>query len=78
MGADEGAGEHLESLRSEYLDSLLRRAEMREDKAETEPAESAERKKLLGDAEALYERHVHQVPHAYGGHSIADRTRLVC
>jgi tetratricopeptide (TPR) repeat protein len=44
----------LESLRSEYLDSLLRRAEMLEDKAETEPAESAERKKFLGDAATLY------------------------
>ena len=52
--SDEGASERLESLRSEYLDSLLRRAEMLEDKAETAPAESAERKKLLADAAALY------------------------
>ncbi len=54
LAAGDGASEHLESLRAEYLDSLLRRAETLEDKADTEPADSAERKKLLNDAIQLY------------------------
>jgi tetratricopeptide (TPR) repeat protein len=52
--AADGASERLEALRAEYLDSLLRRAETLEDKADTEPADSAERKKLLNDAIRLY------------------------
>ena len=54
LEAAEGASEQLKTLRNEYLDSLLRRAETLEDKADTEPADSAERKKLLNDAAKLY------------------------
>lgn len=52
---DDNAGVDLEALRNEYLDALLRRAEVLESKADTEPAGSAERTKLLTDAVALYD-----------------------
>ncbi|MHB8955764.1 MAG: hypothetical protein ACYC4U_22525 [Pirellulaceae bacterium] len=55
LGADSEAGDQVESLRGEYLDSLLRRAEMLEDKADTAAAESADRTKWLGDAASLYQ-----------------------
>ncbi|MHB8969026.1 MAG: hypothetical protein ACYC3X_02995 [Pirellulaceae bacterium] len=66
-GADESGDDQLESLRTEYLDSLRRRAEMREDKAETEPAESAERKKLLSEAETLYKEMFTKYPTRLAG-----------
>ena len=55
MAAPDGANDELKLLRNEYLDSLLRRAEAVDDKADTEPADSAERKKLLNDAIKLYD-----------------------
>ena len=51
---DPEATKRRDAMRAEYVDSQLRAAEMLEDKAETEPPESPEQKKLLEDAGKLY------------------------
>ena len=51
---NEGGAEQLESLRKEFLDTLLRRGEVLEEKAETEPADSPARKTMLQDATAQF------------------------
>jgi tetratricopeptide (TPR) repeat protein len=43
-----------EALRIEFLDSLLRAAEVFEDKAETQPSDSTQRKELLSEAARRY------------------------
>ncbi len=45
----------LRTLRNEYLDALLKRAETLEDKADTEPAGSEVRTQLLSEAARLYD-----------------------
>ena len=67
LGVEDDAAEDLETLRTEYLDSLLQRAETLEDKADTELPDSAERKKLLTDAAQSVWRDVREVPQSSVG-----------
>lgn len=54
-GTDEGdAAAQLDTLRNEFLDALRRRGEILEEKADTEPADSPGRTKLLEEAGNLF------------------------
>lgn len=69
---DEPDRDQLRLLRFAYLDSMLRRAETFEDKAQTEPAGSGEQKKLLDEAVRLYG----EMYAKYSGYPLGMQARL--